>query len=192
MLSSGCTVTGSSETKDPSVIFLLLIFIFFPLSLQPWEKVVWWKGTLHWPEECCSFSGVWHQRSPMRSPETEWDLASHTKILGLLLKNFFVVFGISQEDPILVWKTGWEAWNEYSRAPGGWQSGWVPWLGGESSQRTWSWVRGSHLCKGCPEVSLNSLSGQMSLLDWSLKELGVPEVCCALQCFPLEGFGEKG
>lgn len=31
----------------------------------------------------------------------------------------------------------------------------------------------------------------MSLLDRSLKELGVPEVCCALQCFPLEGFGEK-
>lgn len=111
--------------------------------------------------------------------------------IGAFAEEFFVVVGISQEDPCVVWKTGWEAWNEYWRAPGGWQSGRVPWLGGESSQGTWGWVRGFHLCKGWPEVSLNSLLGQMSLLHWSLKDLGVPKVCCALQRFLLEGFGEK-
>jgi len=41
-------------------------------------------------------------------------------------------------------------------------------------------------------VSLSLLISQMSLLDWSLvKDLGVPRVCCALQCFLLEDSGEK-
>lgn len=125
---------------------------------------------------------------------TDWVRFGFTyQDIGTFAEEFFfvVIVGISQEDPFLVWKTGWEAWNECSRAPGGWQSGQVPWLGGESSQGTWGGVRGFHLCKGCPEVSLNSLFGQMSSLDWSLKDLGVPKVCCALQCFLLEGFGGK-
>ena len=40
-------------------------------------------------------------------------------------------------------------------------------------------------------MSLSLLISQMSLLDWPLvKDLGVPKVCCALQRFLLEGFGE--
>lgn len=186
--------------KRPVCDFALADFLklFFSFPCSPGKRLVWWKGTLHWPEECCTFSWGFGSKGLPRDLRVFWaHLLSETwlhtpRYWDFCWRNFFLVFvGISQEDPILVWKTGWEARNEYSRAPGGWQSGLVPWLGGESSQGTWGGVRGFHLWKGCPEVSLNSLLGQMSFLDWSLKDLGVPEVCCALQCFLLEGFGGR-
>lgn len=91
-------MTGSSDTKDLSVLFLLLFS-----SLQSWEKVAWENGpaltwgTLQLPLGFGSGDIPWdlpRLRVLFWGMHTKWDLASDAKILWFLLNILLFLVGM--------------------------------------------------------------------------------------------------